>query len=116
MRNALAIAKKELSIYFTTPWAYAVFTAMVGITAFFFMGSLGFFRQINDMARAIKNEIVVDEVNVADGEGSIHGTEAQRAGTGRVRSPGEPPPTLPPGPRRAPPGVSRGRDRVVPAS
>ena len=30
MRTALAIARKELSIYFTTPWAYAVFTAMVG--------------------------------------------------------------------------------------
>ena len=26
MRNALAIARKELGIYFSTPWAYVVFT------------------------------------------------------------------------------------------
>ena len=29
MRNALAIARKELGIYFSTPWAYVVFTAML---------------------------------------------------------------------------------------
>lgn len=53
MRNALAIARKELSIYFTTPWAYVVFTAMVGITAFFFVGSLSFFRTINELAKGM---------------------------------------------------------------
>ena len=40
MRNALAIARKELSIYFTTPWAYVVFTAMIVISSFFFIGLL----------------------------------------------------------------------------
>ncbi|XXF80448.1 ABC transporter permease [Myxococcaceae bacterium GXIMD 01537] len=40
MRTALAIARKELSIYFTTPWAYVVFTAMVALSAFFFIGNL----------------------------------------------------------------------------
>lgn len=51
MRNALAIARKELSIYFTTPWAWVVFTAMVGISAFFFVGFLAAFQQIQDEAK-----------------------------------------------------------------
>ena len=53
MRNALAITRKELSIYFTTPWAWIVFTVMIGLGAFFFVGSLSFFRQISEMARAL---------------------------------------------------------------
>ncbi|WP_224246261.1 ABC transporter permease [Hyalangium gracile] len=52
MRTALAIARKELSIYFTTPWAYAVFTAMVGISSFFFMGLLQTFKDVQEMAQA----------------------------------------------------------------
>ncbi len=51
MRTALAIARKELSIYFTTPWAYAVFTAMVSISSFFFMSLLQTFQQVQEMAR-----------------------------------------------------------------
>lgn len=53
MRNALAIAKKELSIYFTTPWAYVVFTGMIGISSFFFVAYLEQFKQIQQMARAV---------------------------------------------------------------
>ena len=53
MRNALAIARKELSIYFTTPWAYVVFTAMIAISSFFFIVSLGMFQQVQDMARML---------------------------------------------------------------
>lgn len=53
MRTALAIARKELSIYFTTPWAYAVFTAMVAISSFFFMGLLQTFQEVQEMARAL---------------------------------------------------------------
>ena len=45
MRNALAIARKELSIYFTTPWAYVVFTAMLGISSFFFVSLLANFKR-----------------------------------------------------------------------
>lgn len=52
MRNALAIAKKELSIYFTTPLAYGVTTGMVLISAFFFMGLLQTFVQMQEIARA----------------------------------------------------------------
>jgi ABC-2 type transport system permease protein len=51
MRSALAIARKELSLYFTTPWAYAVFTAMVALSSFFFIGMLQSFQQVQQMAR-----------------------------------------------------------------
>ncbi len=48
MRSVLAIARKELSIYFTTPWAYLVFTAMMFVSSFFFIGSLTWFAQNQD--------------------------------------------------------------------
>ncbi|MBZ4398956.1 ABC transporter permease [Myxococcus sp. MISCRS1] len=51
MRIALAIARKELSLYFTTPWAYGVFTAMVALSSFFFVGLLERFQQVQEMAR-----------------------------------------------------------------
>ncbi|MHB8872530.1 MAG: ABC transporter permease [Myxococcaceae bacterium] len=51
MRNTLAIARKELSIYFTTPWAYVVFTAMSFISSFFFIGILQTFKQVQEQAR-----------------------------------------------------------------
>lgn len=53
MRNILAIARKELSIYFTTPWAYAVFTAMIALSSFFFVAMLGTFQQVQSMARMV---------------------------------------------------------------
>ena len=53
MRNALTIARKELSIYFTTPWAYVVFTLMLGISSFFFVAYLENFKQVQMMARAM---------------------------------------------------------------
>jgi ABC-2 type transport system permease protein len=53
MRNALAIARKELSIYFTTPWAYLVFTGMLVVSSFFFVASLESFKQVQQMARAM---------------------------------------------------------------
>jgi ABC-2 type transport system permease protein len=52
MRTALAIAKKELAIYFTTPWAYVVFTVMTLVAAFFFVGMLQTFVQVQEIARA----------------------------------------------------------------
>ncbi|MDC0709038.1 ABC transporter permease [Stigmatella sp. ncwal1] len=53
MRTALAIARKELSIYFTTPWAYAVFTAMVAISSMFFVGLLQAFQGVHEQARQV---------------------------------------------------------------
>lgn len=51
MRNAFAIARKELSIYFTTPWAYVVFTAMAALSSLAFLAMLQTFKQVQDMAR-----------------------------------------------------------------
>ena len=51
MRNALAIARKELGIYFSTPWAYVVFTAMLGISSFFFVNLLATFKEVQGLAR-----------------------------------------------------------------
>lgn len=53
MRNALAIAKKELTVYLTTPWAWVVFTAMGFLTSFFFIASLVTFKQVQDVAREV---------------------------------------------------------------
>ncbi|WP_338865119.1 ABC transporter permease [Myxococcus stipitatus] len=52
MRTALAIARKELSIYFTTPWAYGVFTAMTALSSFFFVNLLVKLQEVQADARA----------------------------------------------------------------
>ncbi|HYO52795.1 ABC transporter permease [Archangium sp.] len=68
MRTALAIARKELSIYFTTPWAYAVFTAMLALASFFFINSLYEFQRAQEMARVLGWERIPQEFrNLTDG-------------------------------------------------
>src|SRR5687767_5071850 len=52
MRNVAAIARKELSIYFTTARAYLIFTLMVLISSFFFVAMILNFKQVQEMARA----------------------------------------------------------------
>jgi ABC-2 type transport system permease protein len=46
MRSVLAIAKKELNVYFTTPVAYVVFVVIAFFSALFFTGSVEWYRQI----------------------------------------------------------------------
>ncbi|WNG18927.1 ABC transporter permease [Cystobacter fuscus] len=68
MRTALAIARKELSLYFTTPWAYAVLTAMQTMASFFFINSLSEFQRAQDMARQFGWEQVPPQFrNLTDG-------------------------------------------------
>jgi ABC-2 type transport system permease protein len=43
MRNAIAIAKKELNIYFATPIAYVMFTLYVVIGSWFFLRLVGIY-------------------------------------------------------------------------
>jgi ABC-2 type transport system permease protein len=45
MQNAIAIAKKELNIYFATPIAYVMFTLFVVIGSYFFLRLLGAYEQ-----------------------------------------------------------------------
>lgn len=51
MRNILAIAKKELTVYLTTPWAWVVFTGVAFMSSLFFIGLVGNFKQVHEMAR-----------------------------------------------------------------
>jgi ABC-2 type transport system permease protein len=51
MRTVLAIAKKELTVYLTTPLAWVIFTAMSFITSLFFLALLLSFQQVHDMVR-----------------------------------------------------------------
>jgi ABC-2 type transport system permease protein len=68
MRTALAIARKELTIYFTTPWAYAVFTAMLALASFFFVGMLHEFQRTQEMARTYGWEKIPAQFrNLTDG-------------------------------------------------
>lgn len=53
MRNVLAITRKELTVYLTTPWAWVVFTAMSLITSVFFIALLVSFKQVHEAARAV---------------------------------------------------------------
>lgn len=53
MRSMLAIARKELAVYLTTPWAWVVFTGMAFISSFFFIASLLTFKQVQDQVREI---------------------------------------------------------------
>jgi|APLak6261675434_1056106.scaffolds.fasta_scaffold00707_7 ABC-2 type transport system permease protein len=51
MRTILAITRKELTSYLTTPWAWVVFTAMSFVTAFNFVLSVGRFKSVQDVVR-----------------------------------------------------------------
>ncbi len=53
MRNTLAIARRELGSHFTTPWAWVVLTAMVGVASFFFVAMLETFKQVHLIAREV---------------------------------------------------------------
>ena len=45
MRNVITIARKELSIYFTTPWGWIGGAGMAFLSSFFFIYFVGAFRQ-----------------------------------------------------------------------
>jgi ABC-2 type transport system permease protein len=53
MRTILAIARKELTVYLTTPLAWVIFTAMSFITSMFFLALLLSFKQVHDAVRMV---------------------------------------------------------------
>jgi ABC-2 type transport system permease protein len=53
MRTIWAIAKKELTIYLTTPLAWVVFTAMGFVTSLFFMALILSFQQVHEAVRQV---------------------------------------------------------------
>jgi ABC-2 type transport system permease protein len=50
MRNIFAIARKELSLHFVTPWAWLVLTAMAFLASVSFISSLVTFREVQEWA------------------------------------------------------------------
>ncbi len=71
MRTVLAIARKELIVYLTTPWAWVVFTFMAFLSSFFFVGSIGQFMQMHEYAAQVGWERLGPEAaqyrNLTDG-------------------------------------------------
>ncbi len=54
MRNIWAIAKKELTVYLTTPMAWIVFTFVSFLTSWFFIGLLMGFKEVHERMRMMQ--------------------------------------------------------------
>jgi ABC-2 type transport system permease protein len=66
MRNVLAIAKKEINIYFTTPLAYAMFAVMAVFTSYFFIASVMKFLEMSMMAMQMPQYVDANRLNLTD--------------------------------------------------
>ncbi len=66
MRNILAIARKELNVYFTTPIAYVVFCGMTFIASYLFLNDLQNFAQLSMMATQMPDRMDPSKLNLTD--------------------------------------------------
>ena len=66
MNNALAIAKKELNIYFATPIAYVMFTLFVVIGSYFFLRLLGSYEQASLAYMRFNTPEMMNRLNFQD--------------------------------------------------
>jgi ABC-2 type transport system permease protein len=66
VRTALAIAKKELIVTFTTPIAWVMLMVVAFFTAQFFIGSLEAYRFIAARATSMQSPQVLEQLNVTD--------------------------------------------------
>src|SRR2546425_2456990 len=66
MKNAIAIAKKELNIYFATPIAYVMFTLFVVIGSYFFLRLLGAYEQASLMYMRFNAGEMANRLNFQD--------------------------------------------------
>src|SRR3954469_14063535 len=66
MKNAIAIAKKELNIYFATPIAYVMFTLFVVIGSYFFLRLLGSYEQASLMYMRFNSPEMMNRLNFPD--------------------------------------------------
>jgi gliding motility-associated transport system permease protein len=66
MKNSLAIAKKELNIYFATPIAYVMFTLFVVIGSYFFLRLLGAYEQASLMYMRFNSPEMMNRLNFQD--------------------------------------------------
>jgi len=66
MRGALAIAKKELNVYFTTPIAYVAFMVMAFFAAQFFTGSVEAYRNFVTRMSPYEGQQMLEQLNLTD--------------------------------------------------
>ena len=66
MNNAIAIAKKELNIYFATPIAYVMFTLFVVIGSYFFLRLLGAYEQASLAYMRFNSPEMMNRLNFQD--------------------------------------------------
>ncbi len=66
MRSTLAIARKELNVYFTTPVAYVAFMVMAFFAAQFFTGSLDVYRNFVTRLSTYEGQQLLDRLNLTD--------------------------------------------------
>ena len=66
MRSALAIARKELNFYFTTPIAYVAFMVMAFFAAQFFTGSLEAYRTFAARLSPAEGQELMQRLNLTD--------------------------------------------------
>src|SRR2546425_2304100 len=66
MKNAIAIAKKELNIYFATPIAYVMFTLFVVIGSYFLLRHLGAYEQASVMYMRYNAPEMANRLNFQD--------------------------------------------------
>jgi ABC-2 type transport system permease protein len=66
MKNAIAIAKKELNIYFATPIAYVMFTLFVVIGSYFFLRLLNAYEQASLMYMRFNAGEMANRLNFQD--------------------------------------------------
>ena len=66
MSNAIAIAKKELNIYFATPIAYVMFTLFVVIGSYFFLRLLGAYEAASLQYMRFNSPEMMNRLNFQD--------------------------------------------------
>ncbi len=66
MRSALAIAKKELNVYFTTPIAYVVFMVTAFFAAQFFTGAVEAYRTFASRVSSVEGQQMLEHLNLTD--------------------------------------------------
>jgi len=66
MKNALAIAKKELNIYFATPIAYVMFTLFVVIGSYYFLQLITQYEAISKQGMMMQNQEFLSRLNFQD--------------------------------------------------
>lgn len=66
MRSALAVARKELEVYFTTPIAYVTFMVVAFFAAQFFNGALDAYRFVTLRAFQFQDPSMLERMNLTD--------------------------------------------------